>query len=44
MSSIAIPRPKEYQRPVVLDWLTTVDHKKLGIMYMYVTMFFFAVG
>ena len=44
MSSIAIPRPTTYQRPVVLDWLTTVDHKKLGILYLYSTMFFFAVG
>ena len=26
------------------SWLTTVDHKKLGILYLYFTMFFFAVG
>ena len=38
------PRAAGYRRSWVLDWLTTVDHKKLGIMYMYVTMFFFAVG
>jgi cytochrome c oxidase subunit 1 len=44
MSSIVIPRPKTYERPAVLDWLTTVDHKKLGILYIYTTMFFFAVG
>ena len=44
MSSIAIPRPRTYERPVVLDWLTTVDHKKLGILYLYTTMFFFFVG
>jgi len=44
MSSIAVPRPATYERPWILDWLTTVDHKKLGIMYFYVTLFFFAVG
>ena len=44
MSSIAVPRPTTYQRPWILDWLTTVDHKKLGILYFYTTMFFFAVG
>ncbi len=44
MASIAVPRPKGYQRPVILDWLMTVDHKKLGILYLYTTMFFFGVG
>ena len=44
MATIAVPRPGEYRRPVVLEWLTTVDHKKLGILYLYFTMFFFAVG
>ena len=27
-----------------MDWLTTVDHKKLGILYLWFTLFFFAVG
>jgi len=45
MTSIAVPRPKGYsERPWILDWLMTVDHKKLGILYLYTTMFFFAVG
>ena len=44
MTSIAVPRPGRYERPAILDWLTTVDHKKLGIMYLYTTMFFFAGG
>jgi cytochrome c oxidase subunit 1 len=44
MASIVIPRPATYSRPAILDWLTTVDHKKLGILYLYTTMFFFAVG
>jgi len=28
----------------ILSWLTTVDHKKIGIMYLYTTFFFFLVG
>jgi cytochrome c oxidase subunit I len=26
------------------SWVTTVDHKRIGIMYLYLTFFFFAVG
>jgi cytochrome c oxidase subunit 1 len=44
MATIAVPRPAGLQRPALLDWLTTVDHKKLGILYLYFTVFFFAVG
>jgi cytochrome c oxidase subunit 1 len=28
----------------ILSWLTTVDHKKLGILYLCTTFFFFIVG
>ena len=28
----------------VLGWLTTVDHKKIAIMYLFLTFFFFLVG
>ncbi|HEV3232761.1 MAG TPA: cytochrome c oxidase subunit I [Candidatus Dormibacteraeota bacterium] len=28
----------------ILAWLTTVDHKKLGILYLYTTFAFFIVG
>ncbi|HZS14782.1 MAG TPA: cytochrome c oxidase subunit I [Candidatus Dormibacteraeota bacterium] len=28
----------------ILGWLTTVDHKKIGIMYLYTTFFFFIIG
>ncbi len=44
MASIVMPRPHTSERPAILDWLTTVDHKKLGILYLYFTLFFFAVG
>jgi cytochrome c oxidase subunit 1 len=44
MATVVVPRTVGYQRPGILDWLTTVDHKKLGILYLYTTLFFFAVG
>ena len=28
----------------IMSWLTTVDHKKIGIMYLYTTFFFFVIG
>ncbi len=36
----------EVQKPMRpwLDWLTTTDHKKIGIMYLVLTFAFFAVG
>jgi cytochrome c oxidase subunit 1 len=27
-----------------LDWLTTTDHKKIGVMYLYATFLFFILG
>src|SRR4051794_1278393 len=44
MATIAVPKQVGYNRPAILEWLTTVDHKKLGILYFYTSMFFFAVG
>jgi cytochrome c oxidase subunit I len=28
----------------IMGWLTTVDHKKIAIMYLYTTIFFFLIG
>jgi cytochrome c oxidase subunit 1 len=28
----------------IVDWITTVDHKKIGIMYLWLTFFFFLIG
>ena len=28
----------------IIDWVTTVDHKKIGIMYLVLNFFFFIVG
>jgi cytochrome c oxidase subunit 1 len=39
------PRAAGYRRAWVLDWLTTVDHKKIGILYIVNSfLFFFAAG
>ncbi len=39
------PRAGTYGRSWVLDWLTTVDHKKIGILYIVNSfLFFFAAG
>ena len=31
-------------RPGVLGWLTTVDHKRIGLLYFWTTLVFFAFG
>jgi cytochrome c oxidase subunit 1 len=39
------PTTESYRRSWVLDWLTTVDHKKIGILYIVNSfLFFFAAG
>src|SRR5437868_5053588 len=32
------------ERSTLLDWLTTVDHKKLGLLYIFLSLFFLVVG
>ena len=32
------------ERPGALGWLTTVDHKRIGLLYFWATLFFFAAG
>jgi len=39
------PQTGSYRRSWVIDWLTTVDHKKIGILYIVNSfLFFFAAG
>ncbi|TMB56637.1 MAG: cytochrome c oxidase subunit I [Chloroflexi bacterium] len=39
------PTTESYRRSWVLEWLTTVDHKKIGILYIVNSfLFFFAAG
>ncbi len=37
-------KPKKLLLQVVHEWLTTVDHKKLGIMYIVYALFFLVVA
>ena len=39
-----IARPRIDKKRGVMGWLTTVDHKRIAIMYLYTTVFFFLVG
>ncbi|MFW6218137.1 MAG: cbb3-type cytochrome c oxidase subunit I, partial [Verrucomicrobiota bacterium] len=42
-SNLGLMRP-DHSKSVVIDWLTTVDHKKIGIMYGVLALFFLIVG
>ncbi|MBX5455614.1 MAG: cytochrome c oxidase subunit I [Thermogemmatispora sp.] len=40
----ALVRQKRFSETYIGQWLTTTDHKKIGIMYMVTAFFFFVVG
>lgn len=40
----ALPLPGERSLTGLLSWVATVDHKKIGIMYLLVSLVFFCVG
>jgi cytochrome c oxidase subunit I+III len=52
--AIAVPKSAEprldrldriwKERPGVMGWLTTVDHKRIGIMFLFTALAFFAAG
>ncbi len=42
-SALGLTRP-DHSKSFWVDWLTTVDHKKIGIMYGAAALFFFVVG
>ena len=45
MAAIDTPFPITRPRYTgVLEWITTVDHKKIGILYLWTTFFFFLTG
>jgi cytochrome c oxidase subunit I len=33
-----------HERPGLLGWLTTVDHKRIGLLYLFTTLAFFGAG
>ena len=42
-SQLGFMRP-DHGKSMIMDWLTTVDHKKIGIMYGAIALFFLLVG
>jgi cytochrome c oxidase subunit 1 len=42
-SNLGLMRP-DHSKNVLIDWLTTVDHKKIGIMYGAIALFFLLIG
>src|SRR6202023_1278078 len=45
--AIALPRTELASRPIVArlhDWVTTVDHKRLGILYIIYALIFLMIG
>src|SRR6185437_8206743 len=53
MATVVSPRARRYvdeldrlwaERPGVLGWLTTTDHKRIGVMYFFTALAFFAAG
>jgi cytochrome c oxidase subunit I len=45
MAAIDTPFPVARPRYTgILEWITTVDHKKIGILYLWTTFFFFVTG
>ncbi|HET7036666.1 MAG TPA: cytochrome c oxidase subunit I [Thermomicrobiaceae bacterium] len=45
MAQTAITVQREYARRYsIWDWITTVDHKKIGILYLMTSLVFFCIG
>ncbi len=43
-TTVLSPRAGVYQRSRIYEWLTTTDHKKIGIMYVTAAFLFFLLG
>src|SRR5438067_2775347 len=39
-----VRQPEPYERRGIASWLTTTDHKKIGLMYIFTAIVFFLVG
>src|SRR5437764_3169720 len=39
-----VRQPEPYRRPRIVEWLTTTDHKKIGLLYISTAFVFFLVG
>ena len=38
------PYRADWRRGRLTSWLTTVDHKRIGMLYIWTSLFFFAIG
>ncbi len=36
--------PQAHSQSTWLEWISTVDHKRIGLLYLFTTLFFFCVG
>src|SRR3989442_8368120 len=43
-AEIALPQRRPMPLAGVREWLTTTDHKKIGVLYLYTTFVFFLIG
>src|SRR5919197_1270944 len=39
-----VRQPEPYRRPAIVQWLTTTDHKRIGLLYIGTAFVFFLVG
>src|SRR6478609_9159986 len=44
MATTALPHARPAYRSRAYEWLTTVDHKKIGVMYIVMAFSFFLLG
>jgi cytochrome c oxidase subunit I len=44
MATTTLPQRRPYDRSLIYEWITTVDHKKIGIMYMISAFVCFLIG
>ena len=44
MATAALPRTAAQPRSGIMEWLTTVDHKKIGLLYIIMSFLFFLSG
>jgi cytochrome c oxidase subunit I len=40
----ALPEAHEERRGGLVEWVTTVDHKKVGLLYIFTAVAIFALG
>ncbi len=43
-AELPIDRPAHHPMTTVWSWITTVDHKRIGLLYLYTTFIFFLIG